>query len=426
MKTTTRRRFLKQAAFAAAGAALAPQILPSQTLGGAGATAPNDRIGVGIIGCGKQVGQVHIRVLAANDPFQVRAVCDVDESKMGGIAGRAAGDCVKTPYYEEVLERDDIDAVFIGTPDHWHAAIAIAAMKAGKDVYVEKPMTLTVAEGQAMVEAERKYGRILQVGSQQRSIGSFRKAAEMVRNGWIGEIKEIYAKLGEFPPPVLRPPEPIPNGFDYDRWLGPAPYEDYFEQRVIGDFQGGWRSFWDYGSRKFGDWGAHHFDIIQWALGRDDSGPGEFIPKGYEGSEYDTFIYDNGIKVFRDHPGTENYMIAFIGTEGEIRVKRTFSSEGLETRPAYLATQPLGPSDEPLYYSENHHQNWADCMRSRRRTVCPATVGHRSASVCQIAAITRRLGRPLQWDPGAEQFLNDPGANRLLSRPRRAGYELPV
>src|SRR5690606_25686647 len=176
----------------------------------------------------------------------------------------------------------------------WHAAIAIAAMRAGKDVYVEKPMTLTIAEGKAMVEAQRRYGSIVQVGSQQRSEAAFRKAAEMVRSGWIGEVKEVHTRLGTFPPPTLGPEEPIPEGFNYDKWLGPAPYEPYTANRVLGDYNGGWRCYWEYGSRKNGDWGAHHFDIAQWALGRDHTGPTLFVPKGYEGEEYQYHQYADG------------------------------------------------------------------------------------------------------------------------------------
>ena len=189
-----------------------------------------------------------------------------------------------TPRFEEVLAHPDIDAVCVTTPDHWHAAIAMAAMKAGKDVYVEKPMTLTIEEGKALAAAEKKYGRILQVGSQQRSSVHFRIAANLVRNGMIGEIKEIYCQLGEFPqPPEPESIVPVPEGFDYDRWLGPTPFFEYSENRVKGNYGGGWRCYWEYGSRKFGDWGAHHFDIVQWALDRDDTGPVEFIPKGSRG-----------------------------------------------------------------------------------------------------------------------------------------------
>ena len=167
-------------------------------------------------------------------------------------------------------------------------------MKSGKDVYVQKPMTLTIHEGRLMSDANRQYGAILQVGSQQRSERAFRKACEIVRNGWIGKVHTIYTDLGEFAPPQTLPEEAIPDGFDYDRWLGPTPWYPYNKKRVEGNYGGGWRCFWDYGSRKNGDWGAHHFDIIQWALGMDHSGPVEFFPKGYQGAEYQSHVYADG------------------------------------------------------------------------------------------------------------------------------------
>jgi predicted dehydrogenase len=359
---------------------------------------------------------------------EVLTVCDVKpkqlEKALKEARGRGAESCEGTPYYEEVLERDDIDAVLVSTPDHWHAAIAIAAMRTGKDVYVEKPMTLTVEEGKAMRDAERAYRRIVQVGSQQRSDPNFRKAAEIVRNGLIGEIKEVHTGIGSFPEPFLKEPEPVPQGFDYDRWLGPAPFEDYFEERVQGVYSGGWRCFWDYGSRKLGDWGAHHFDIIQWALGMDDSGPVQFLPESSGEVEYDTFVYENGIRVGVNSGKTEGFMIRFVGTEGEAMATRR--EAGVVTKPSYLAKQPLPSSAERLYFSNDHHRNWLDCVKSRKSAICPASVGHRTGSICQLMGIAKRLGRPLKWDPASETIIDDPAANGQLSRPRRAGYELPV
>ncbi len=329
---------------------------------------------------------------------------------------------IATPYYEEVLANDAVDAVLVATPDHWHAAIAIAAMKAGKDVYVEKPMTLTVEEGRAMCNAVDKYRRVVQVGAQQRSAEGFRKAAEIVRNGLIGELREVHTRIGSFPPPMLKKPEPIPEGFDYDRWLGPAPYEDYFKDRVEGSYGGGWRCFWDYGSRKLGDWGAHHFDIVQWAMGMDDSGPVEFIPES--SGEPPTFVYANGVRVYANSSDTNGFMIRFVGTEGEAMATRR--SPSLATTPSYLAKQPLPSWAERLYFSDDHHQNWIDSIHTRQEPVSTVNIGHRTGSICQVMAIAERLGRPLRWDPQSETVVGDPLANRRLSRPRRAGYELPV
>ncbi|MCF3651534.1 Gfo/Idh/MocA family protein [Synoicihabitans lomoniglobus] len=421
----SRRSFLKQSATWGAFMWAAPQLVRSQVLGRGGVPGANDRINLGFIGQGLQMG-AHVEVVGGPG-VQPLWVCDVRtqarDRAQADMVRRGFADVRATENYEDVINDPAVDAVFIVTPDHWHAAIAIAAMRAGKDVYVEKPMTLTIAEGKAMVEAERRYGTVLQVGSQQRSEHAFRKAAEMVRSGWIGEIKEVHARLGSFAPATLGAEEPIPAGFNYDKWLGPTPYEPYTEARVRSDFGGGWRCYWEYGSRKNGDWGAHHFDIAQWALGRDDSGPTLFVPKGFEGSEYQYHQYDDGIKVIRDHPIANNHMVRFVGSEGDIWVSR----EGrLDTSRPELAKRPLGPGDTRLYESHNHQQNWLECVRSRRATICPATIGHRTATICQLAGIAERLNRPVRWDPRAERILDDAGASRWEDRPRRAGYELPA
>ncbi|ADE53845.1 Gfo/Idh/MocA family protein [Coraliomargarita akajimensis] len=419
--TCTRRHALKLGASLLA----APLILKAETLGLNGRVGPNGRINMGFIGTGSKMDSL---IWVALKPFvNPLYVCDVrpdNLSKAQQFMQRNKRPNVKaTPDYEDVINDPAVDAVVICTPDHWHAAIALAAIKAGKDVYVEKPMTLTIAEGQAMVEAERTHGSIIQVGSQQRSNRAFRKAAEIVRNGWIGDIKAVYTELGVFPEPVLRPAQPIPEGFNYDKWLGPAAYEDYFVDRVDPYLNGGWRRFWDYGSRKNGDWGAHHFDIIQWALGRDASGPELFVPKGYDGEPYLYFQYQDGVKVFKNHPDTKSFMIRFVGTQGDVMVSR---GGILKTTPAELAKRPLNPSEIHLYRSDDHMANWLDCIKSRRTTICNAQIGHRSGTVCQLAGIAERLERPVRWDPVQEQILGDPIAARMQDRTRRAGYELPA
>jgi predicted dehydrogenase len=420
-----RRDFLKGSALLGGTSFLAPLILKAETLGLSGTVSPNNRINIGLIGCGKIMG-AHRGYYCTRDRSQVVAVSDVKSWARQGykeaVEEDSAGSCDAYADYEELLARTDIDAVVIGTPDHWHAAIAIAAMRAGKDVYLEKPMTLTIAESLALVEARKKYGRVLQVGSQQRSDWKFRKAAEMVRNGWIGEVREIYAKLGSFPRPFLKEPEPIPEGFNYDKWLGPTPYEPYFEERIKGNYSGGWRRFWEYGARKQGDWGAHHFDIIQWALGMDDSGPTLFVPKGYEGEPYQYHQYANGIRVYRDHPDDEDHMIRFIGERGDILVSRN----GLASTPPDLSRRPLNPSDIRLYKSDDHRGNWLDCIHSRGKPICDVTIGHRSGTVCLLSGIAQRIERPLTWDPVAQTIVNDRAAAQMMDRPRRAGYELPL
>jgi predicted dehydrogenase len=422
----SRRRFLERSL--AAGAAFSiPTVLPGPVFG---QNAPGNRITLGLIGMGLQMRGHHRGMLGRKD-VQVLAVCDVDRAKREEAkaqteaaysAGTASGTykgCDAYNEYERIIERKDIDAVCVVTPDHWHAMISIAAMKSGKDVFVQKPMTLTVREGREMSDVARRYGAILQVGSQQRSERAFRKACEIVRNGWIGKVHTIYTQLGEFPPPQTLPAEPIPDGFDYDRWLGPTPWYPYNAKRVEGNFGGGWRCFWDYGSRKNGDWGAHHFDIIQWALGMDHSGPVEFIPKGLDGAEYQSHVYADGTRVWKNHPVKNRQMIQFIGDKGEVLVSR---EDRLETTPAELKERPLAPGDIHLYASYNHDGNWLECVRSRRQPICPAEIGHRTATICHLNGIAERLNRRIKWDPAKEEIVGDEYASRWLDRPRRTPY----
>ncbi len=422
---STRRQFLKTSLGAASAVFAAPQIVRAETLGNAAKAGANSRIGMGFIGMGL-ISDGHVRSFPGMKNVQPIAVCDVRDSHLKKsvdvLNKKGFKDILATSRYEEVLARPDIDAVCVMTPDHWHAAIALAAMKAGKDVYVEKPMTLTIDEGKALVAAEKKYGRILQVGSQQRSSVYFRIAANLVRNGMIGEIKEIYCRLGEFPqPPEKEAIIPVPAGFDYDRWLGPTPFFEHSENRVKGNFSGGWRCYWEYGSRKFGDWGAHHFDIVQWALGRDKTGPVEFIPKGSEGAEHHHYRYADGVTVWRDKKPS-NAMIRFIGTKGEVLASR----DKIETSPTELVRHKFGPNDVQVYESKDHRQNFIDSIGTRKPTICPASVGHRTATICQLSAIAQRLGRALKWDPVAEQITGDKEAAAMQDRPRRKGYEMPA
>jgi len=419
-----RRSFIKKSGIFCGSAIAAPMIVKSQTLGLSG-TSPNNRIQIGLIGNGK-IMEGHRGYYATQDRTEVLAVCDVKKWERENAKEDVENNSDASPdtyeHFEELLARKDIDAVVVGTPDHWHAAIAIAAMSAGKDVYVEKPMTLTIAESKAMVAAQKRYGRVLQVGSQQRSDTRFRKACEMVRNGWIGELKEIRARLGNFPPPILKETEEIPEGFNYDKWLGQTPWEPYFEERIKGDYGGGWRRYWEYGSRKQGDWGAHHYDIIQWALDMDESGPTLFVPKGYQGEPYQYHQYASGLRVYRDHNDMGGHMIRFIGTKGEVLVSR----DGIASDPTDLCQRPLGPGDQRLYRSDDHRANWLDCIESRGKPICNVNVGHRSGTVCLLSGIAERLERPIQWDPEKQTVVGDSTALRMMDRPRRKGYELPV
>ena len=424
----TRRTVLKRGLAGVLAYAVAPNFFPSSLFG---RNASSNRITLGLIGNGLICG-AHVGTLLGRADCPILAVCDVWRSKAEKMRDRIErsyadnkerGSGARLAVYQhvdELLARDDIDAVFVCTPDHWHAAAAAAAMRAGKDVYCEKPLTLTIREGRVLVDTARRYGRILQTGTQQRSNKSFRKAAELVRNGYIGDVKVIRARLGEFPPAAALPEEPVPADLDYDRWLGPTPWRPFNEKRIKGDYGGGWRCFTEYGGRKNGDWGAHHFDIIQWALGMDATGPVEFIPKGFEGNEHQTHVYANGVRVLRDDSSTKA-MIEFTGTKGTVWVSR---DDFLETDPRELAAQPLRASDTHLYVSDNHESDFLDCVRTRQHPIADVEIGHRSATVCHLSNIARQLARPVRWDPTKEEIVGDSVAARLLDRPRRAPYTL--
>ncbi len=417
----TRRTALKQGLAGILACSFAPLLVPSRLL--AQATAPSQRIHVAVVGNGL-IARSHIGTLLARDDVRIVALVDVNrkaaEAARSRIAAQYGEADAPTIYgtHEEMLRRQDVDAVFVCTPDHWHAPISLAAMRAGKDVYCEKPLTLTLREGRVLSDAARQLGRILQTGTQQRSNAAFRKAASLVRHGAIGDIKVVRARLGEFPVQKPLGEQPVPEGFDYDRWLGPTPWRPYHADRVLGNYGGGWRVFREYGGRMNGDWGAHHFDIIQWALGQDHSGPVEFIPQGYEGSPVQIHRYANGVTVERVRT-LDKGMIQFVGTRGTVWVAR---NDFLETDPAPLAAAPLRAGPEPLYASDDHHDDFFQCIRTRRHPISDVEWGHRSASICHLVNIATDLRRPVRWDPVREEILGDPIAARLLDRPRRAPY----
>ena len=417
----SRRSFLKTTLATAAGSLFFPYVARSNPIGA------NNRIRMALIGCGGMMGMHHSWALNQAG-IELVAVCDVKTPQREAALAKTRHKNPAVVGYvnsDEIMARSDIDAVIIATPDHWHAAQAIEAMRTGKDVYLEKPLCLTLEESGAVVAAEKRYGRILQVGSQQRSSFEFRQAVDIVRNGWIGELTEVHIDLrGDFQPDFLPAAEPVPADIDYDRWLGPAPWKPYNATRVLGSFGGGWRIFWDYGSRKNGDWGAHHCDIVQWALGMDDSGPVLFVPKGFEGAPYQYHQYANGLKVTISKGGgpANGAMIRFVGKEGEVKVSR----ESIETTPAELASRVVPSSGSRAYVSNDHRQNWFDSIISRRPPICPAVVGSRTMDICALSGIAERLERPIHWNPATRQIQNDPEATRFSTYTRRAGYPLPV
>ncbi len=397
-------RITRRAVFRAAAstAFAAPLVINAKAFGA------NDRITAGIIGLGGPAG-------GGGGGTQTIAACDVRGDKLA----RHRGNKNVTLYtdFRELLARDDIDAVFIGTPDHWHAIPAIESAKAGKDIYCEKPMTLTIREARAMVTAVRRYGRVFQTGSQQRSEygGKFRFACEMVRNGRIGDLKRIHVNVGGSSRDCYEPAEPVPPGVDWDRWLGPAPYRP-FNTRILK----GWRAYRDYSGGGMTDWGAHHFDIAQWALDMDNSGPREIIPPDGKDVRHLTYIYENGVEVLHGAGGGAG--VVFYGTDGTIRVDRG----KLETDPPSTMEKPTGPNEINLYNttSQGHKGNWAHCIRTRELPICDVEIGCRSVTVCHLGNIAYMLKRPLKWDPVKEEFIGDDEATRWLDRPKREPWTL--
>lgn len=418
----TRRTFLERAALTGAGLAI-PAIVPASALGRAGRMPPSERITLGFIGVGG-MGGGHLGGFAGNNQVQVLAVCDVYEPHRMNARNRIGGDCAAYNDFRELLDRCDIDAVVISTPDHWHTLISIMAAQAGKDIYCEKPLTLTIGEGRPLVNAVRRYGRVFQVGSQQRSEWNFRYACELVRSGKIGRVHTVRTGFGRGPqggdPRITNPP----SGLDWDLYLGPAPKVPFQRDRFGFNF----RWFSDYSGGMLTDWGAHHNDIAQWGLGYDHSGPVEVEGTGTFPTEgaYDTavtwditFTYANGVKVICN---PRQHGARFEGTDGWVHVDRGF----LQASSPDLLQIRLGPNDVHLYESPGHHQDWLNCIRTRQKPICDVEIGVRSVSVCHLANICLRVGRKLRWDPTKERFVGDEEANRLLHRPYRAPWHLPV
>jgi len=324
--------------------------------------------------------------------------------------------------YRELLSRQDIDAVVIATPDHWHAQITVDAAKAGKDIYCEKPMALTVAEGRAMVNATRKYKRVFQTGNMQRSWHNFRHACELVANKYIGDIKEVNVCVG---PPVRAldlPSVPTPENVDWDMWLGPSLYRDYSPVLAppVEDLNyPNWRNYREFGGGMITDWGAHMFDIAQWALGMDESGPVEFNPPTEHAVIGLQMKYKNGIILNHANWGSECNGVQFIGTLGKIEVSREY----LRSDPSNIIQIEIKPADKHLYKSDNHYQDWIDAIKNRTRPVSDVETGHRTSSLCNLANIAYQLQRPLKWNPNKEQFIGDEAANMMLSRAYRGKWD---
>jgi predicted dehydrogenase len=428
---TTRRAFLKSAAVLGAGATLPAWFLEEMEAAPAPARprGPNDEPAIALVGCG---GMGRADLKNASRFGRVTALCDVDQNHLAA-AKADWPDAAAYTDFRKVMERQDIDAVICGTVDHWHTLVSLAAMRAGKDIYCEKPLTLTVDEGKHVVQAQARTGRILQTGTQQRSDPRFRLACELVRNGRIGKLRhiDVWVPKGRREGPFKT--SAVPTGFDFDFWLGPRPSVEYVKERTHGTF----RYWWDYAGGTMTDWGVHHNDIALWGLGLDPSGPVrvegkprvEMIPGGYTAySEFEVhYTYVNGVthtcqSTEANGPGGEvldakgqQHGIRFEGSEGWIFVTR---GSIRASQPGLLET-PLPAGAVRLYVSNDHMGNFFDCIRSRKPPICDVETGYRSASICQIGVIATRLGRPLPWDPAKQQFVGDEEANQWLAREMR-------
>lgn len=432
--SATRRTFVKSSLLGF------PAIVPARVLG---QDAPSNKRTVGFVGTGNN-GTNWMRMFLRDERIRVNAVCDVN-LKGGGywdgsIRGREVarlivnehyGDnsCLSFSDYRELLERADSDAIYIGTPDHWHALIAIAAARAGKDIFCQKPLGLTVREGRAMSDAVRTSGVIWQTGSQQRSDSNFRRVCEAVRNNRLGKIHTVRVGLPPGRPDYgktahLIEPQPVPEGFDYDMWLGPAPQEPYAPARVGVNFR--WVS--DYSGGQVTDFGAHHLDIAQWGLGMDASGPVAIrSPRGRfdEHPIYDTAThfyfeseYRNGVRLICSDK--ERAGVRFEGRDGWAWANRGMH----EVSARGVVTEPLGRRETRLYRSENHITNFVDSCFSRKPTVAPVEAAHRSVTIAHLGNIAMLKGRELRWDPDSERILGDEGANAMLERPYRGEWTL--
>jgi predicted dehydrogenase len=443
----TRRQFLGTAAALSGGL-----VLPAGVLGAADKPAASERIALGFIGTGNQ-GLNDIRGFLGDSRVQIVAVCDVNKESPGywngGVAGREPARHVIEEHYakekksgkykgcdtysdfRELLARKDIDAVVICTPDHWHAIPVLAACKAGKDIYCQKPLSLTIAEGRAMSDAVKKSKRIFQTGSQQRSDANFRRACELVRNGRIGKLHTVrcglpsgrpdYAKTGD-----RKKPEPVPKDFDYEFWLGPAPHRPYAPARCHVNF----RWIYDYSGGQVTDWGGHHPDCAQWGMGTELTGPIEIVnaraefppdPLWDTATEYyfEAIYASGGVKMIISDK--ERSGVTWEGSEGKVWANRGRH----EAEPKTLLDTEIKPGEIHLYRSDNHYRNFIDCVLSRKETAAPVEVAHRSITICHLGNIAMRLGRKkLRWDPVKEEIQGDAEAEKMLSRPYRAPWTL--
>ena len=426
----TRRGFLQGAAVAGAAIAL-PNYIPSCTRGKNGTVAPSERIAMGFIGTGKQGVGMNLQTFLGFGDSQAVALCDVDEPRMinannivkkeygGGFKG-----CFLTGDWREIIARDDIDAVVISTPDHWHTPISLAAIRAGKDVECEKS-TMTIEEGRVLSNAVKRYGTVYQTSTEDRSTGVYHRMAELVRNGRIGKLHTIRVTL---PPGPANEgngePQPVPKGFNYDMWLGPAPWAPYAKDRCHYNF----RWIRDYSGGQLADWGAHLFDTAQWANDTEHTGPIEIEGTGQYHLDglYDTahhynieYLYANGVRMIVD---TGRVNLTFEGSDGWIRCDGWKGP--LKASSPKISSSVIGPNEIRLFKGNGQQRNFLDCVKTRKDPYFPAEIGHRCCCLAHLGNIAMNLGRKIRWNPDKEEFIDDAQANRLRSRSMRAPWTL--
>jgi len=430
MKKFNRRQFLRKAVGVSTGAVGLPYLVRPSALGKAGTVAASERITIGFIGVGGHGRAVNLTNFLGNADAQAVAVCDVDTNNRNiarDMVNKKYGnkDCATYNDFRKIIERDDIDAVMISTPDHWHVPISIAAAKAGKDVECEKP-TLTVEEGRVLCETMKRYNRVFQWSTEDRSVDVYHRMCELVRNGRIGKVHTIRVELPSGPNTPGDPtPMPVPKGFDYEMWLGPAPYVPYTKDRIHWNF----RWILDYSGGQLTDWGAHLLDGAQWGNDSEHTGPVEAEGKGVFCKEglYDTakeyrieYTYANGVRLIVTS-GTPS--LKFEGSKGWIG-NRGWRAK-LQAEPKSILDSVIGPNEIHLYTCRAGEQrNFLDCVKSRKDCYFPPEIGHCCFTIAHIGNISMLLGRKLKWDPDKERFINDEQANRMLSRSMRSPWHL--
>ena len=431
----TRRRFLRQSSAALA----APLFVPGAALGLAGRPAASERITVGFVGAGAMGNFLLDQFLALPDAM-VTAVCDVqrdarertskraDHHYAGVLGPNAYRGCKAYEDFRDLCADPGVDAVVVVVPEHWHAIPTITAARAGKDVFCEKPLTLTLEEGRAVVSAVERHGRVFQHGTQQRCFGDFARAVELVQNGRIGDLQriEIGVPPGRFT--GNHPEQPVPDGFHYDLWLGPAPDAPYTPARCHENVRD-WMSILDYSGGQPTNWGVHHFDIAHWAMGvnhganMEVEATGKYPRDGLWNAVLTwkaTCRYENGVEVVFTDNLHQRDGIALIGSEGRIFVDRNV----IEAEPAGILDSVIGPDEVRVHTAPDHYQNFLDCIKSRARTVCPSEMAHRSTTAGLVINIALQLGRKVRWDARREAFVDDPAADRLRSRAMRSPWRL--